>query len=344
MSFDFDGNYTISWKEKNPLAKPKYFQVQEISNITISTDRAETGELWILEGFSITSSKYHSDFHSFKSRNTNYDVSSMTTIYPTPISKGMNLSFWCWYNLEKEWDYAFVEVSFDGRRYELLDTFTGNSGGWVRKEYSLDKYADESIFIRFRSTTDAQTLEDGFYVDDIFPVADFISLNSSFVTENYFRVEGRQEGTYYYRVRGYNKRGWGDFSTLEKVIVGEGENEPPFTPYINGPTTGRAGVEYSYTLVSTDPNGDDLNYLIEWGDGESEWKGPRASGEEITVKHSWSQRGTYTIRVRSFDIYGAESPVGTLKVSMPKNVITPRYFPYRLYLSFLKRGWEAIQA
>jgi len=65
---------------------------------------------------------------------------------------------------------AFVEVSTNGRSYNLLVSFTGSSNNWEQKQYSLDDYAGESIFIRFRYITDQNTLEEGFYVDDIAPL------------------------------------------------------------------------------------------------------------------------------------------------------------------------------
>jgi hypothetical protein len=32
-----------------------------------------------------------------------------------------------------------------------------------------------------------------------------------------------------------------------------------------GPTSGRVGVEYTYTFVATDPEGDNVSYCIDWG-------------------------------------------------------------------------------
>ena len=94
----------------------------------------------------------------------------------------------------------------------------------------------------------------------------------------------------------------------------------PYAPNIAGPTIGHAGGEYDYTFDTTDPDGDDVYYWIEWGDGQTEeWIGPYPSGEEITVNHTWSTRGTYSIRAKAKDIHGEESNWGTLKVSMPKN-------------------------
>lgn len=223
MTQDNDGDYTVSWEQQNPDAQPDYYQLDELSGLTTLTDDAESGSgLWSLDGFSITSSRYHSASHSYKSRETSSDVSSMTTLYPLPITEGMSLSFWCWYDIEENWDYAFVEVSLDGRDYQLLDSYTGSSGGWTSKEYPLDDYIGKSIFIRFRYTTDSYTTYDGFFVDDIDPIADFASVTtlSDEIETTFYDIAGNPEGVYYYRVKGHNSaRGWGDFSTLENIEV-----------------------------------------------------------------------------------------------------------------------------
>jgi hypothetical protein len=340
MSTDTDGAFTVSWKVRNPDAKPECFQLDELTGLGIVTDKSESGsDLWILDGFSITSSKHRSGSHSYKSRKSNYDVSAMTSLHPIPVTENMKLSFWCSYEIEEEWDYAFVEVSLDGRRYDLLDKFTGSSEGWQYREYDLNRYVGESIFVRFRYTTDARTLEDGFYIDDIYPVARFDSINtlSTTIANNHYKVEGRADGTYYYRVRGYNSaKGWGDFSTLEEIHIIEGENDPPNTPVITGVTSGKPGVEYEYTFISTDPNGDDIYYYIDWGDGKTEeWKGPYASGEEITLKHTWSKKGTYVIKAKTKDTYDAMSGWGTLEISMSK----PSFFN-TFFRQLMKRIFE----
>jgi len=104
------------------------------------------------------------------------------------------------------------------------------------------------------------------------------------------------------------------------AIPAGGENSPPETPEIDGPTSGKAGVEYNYTLSSTDPDGDDVFYCVDWGDDAGEvCMGPYASGEEVIVSHIWTEQDTYTIKVKAKDIYNAESDWATLEVSMPMN-------------------------
>ena len=105
------------------------------------------------------------------------------------------------------------------------------------------------------------------------------------------------------------------------------DNQPPSAPDIEGPTVKPAsrplpkvGEPWNYTFKSTDPDGDDVYYYIEWGDGTaSGWIGPYASDEEVVVSHTWSEKGDFTISAKAKDIYGAESDWGYLKIIMPKN-------------------------
>jgi pyrrolidone-carboxylate peptidase len=98
-------------------------------------------------------------------------------------------------------------------------------------------------------------------------------------------------------------------------------NSPPELPNISGPTNGKFGENYEYTISAIDPEGDNVYYWIEWFDDCPGvfWDGPYKSGEEIKVSNSWDQQGTYTISVRAKDSNGAISDTATLTVTMPKN-------------------------
>ena len=93
----------------------------------------------------------------------------------------------------------------------------------------------------------------------------------------------------------------------------------PNDPDIDGPTDGKAQEFTDYTFCTNDPEGDDVRYYIEWGDGINfTWVGPYESGELAEKGHSWASKGNYTIRAKAIDIYGAESNWTELEVSMPK--------------------------
>lgn len=95
-------------------------------------------------------------------------------------------------------------------------------------------------------------------------------------------------------------------------------NEAPNIPTIQGPETGKPGNQYLFSFQTTDNNGDDVYYYVDWGDGTtSDWLGPFKSGVEATTTHSWSEEGTYTVKIKAKDVVGDESDWGTMEVVMP---------------------------
>ncbi|MCD6330747.1 MAG: PKD domain-containing protein, partial [Thermoplasmata archaeon] len=97
-------------------------------------------------------------------------------------------------------------------------------------------------------------------------------------------------------------------------------NSPPEKPERpSGEIKGKIGKEYEYTTSTTDPNGDKVYYMFDWGDGYSEWLGPYESGETISASHTWEKKGEYEIRVKAKDEYGSQSEWSDpLVISMPK--------------------------
>jgi len=91
-------------------------------------------------------------------------------------------------------------------------------------------------------------------------------------------------------------------------------NNQPYTPSTpSGPTSGYRNVWYTYSTSTTDPDGDDIQY-------EFEFTGPiptvsfttgwYASGQTGSVTVMWETTdplGTYYVRVRAQDVYGAWS-------------------------------------
>lgn len=89
----------------------------------------------------------------------------------------------------------------------------------------------------------------------------------------------------------------------------------------SGETNGKKGKEYTYTTMTNDPNGDDLYYWFDWGDGNnSGWVGSYASGQQASAKHKWSESGDYKIKVKAKDTDGKESEWSDLlPITMPKS-------------------------
>jgi Peptidase family C25/Propeptide_C25 len=66
--------------------------------------------------------------------------------------------------------------------------------------------------------------------------------------------------------------------------------------------------EYNYISSATDPENDQVYYLFDWADGSnSGWLGPYSSGQTVTGSHIWTVLGTYDVKVRAKDVWGAAS-------------------------------------
>lgn len=90
------------------------------------------------------------------------------------------------------------------------------------------------------------------------------------------------------------------------------ENHPPAIPSLSGPLQGASGVLYNYTVSATDVDGDDVFYLINWGDQtNSGWVGPFDSGTSVTLNHSWALKGTYPVIARAKDSHGLQGSSST---------------------------------
>jgi len=99
------------------------------------------------------------------------------------------------------------------------------------------------------------------------------------------------------------------------------ENRPPGKPDIDGPDMGFPGTEYIYVLNAVDPDNDDIRYHIDWGDDNSEISDFNPSGTDVIVKHTWSSKGTYTIKVKAEDVNGLFGPEATNPITIPRNKV-----------------------
>ena len=102
------------------------------------------------------------------------------------------------------------------------------------------------------------------------------------------------------------------------AIIG-GDNNPPSTPIIKGPATGRPGIDYNFSFNSTDDEDDELFYIIDWGDGFEDVIGPFPPSNEASALHSWTEKGTYIIKAQTEDQWGAMSDIGSFSVKIPRN-------------------------
>jgi hypothetical protein len=134
----------------------------------------------------------------------------------------------------------------------------------------------------------------------------------------------------------------GDHKTIQQwqpfgdptLSIGE-ESQPPNKPSSpDGPNSGDAGESYTYESTTTDPEGDKISFLFDWGDGTySQWTDFKNSGEVASASHSWSKSGDYEIRVKAKDEHGVLSEWSdSLSISLPRNRLNQ--------FAILEKIWE----
>ncbi len=148
----------------------------------------------------LTANDAHSgSFQWWSTRGDNSDM-TLTRAFDLTRVKSASLTFWTWYDIEKDWDYAYVAVSTDGGHTwdslkgghnadlnvsgnnlgwgytgtsAAVDSQGSNSEGtdpqpaWVQERMDLTPYAGKQILLRFEYVTDDGCNLTGFGVDDI---------------------------------------------------------------------------------------------------------------------------------------------------------------------------------
>lgn len=123
-------------------------------------------------------------------------------------------------------------------------------------------------------------------------------------------------GQIMYSMSGYNSPNQGAFVRMEAFDNWYGNaappsssvNQPPATPEAaSGPTSGEVGTSYTCSVETTDPDGNSVAYTIYWGDGTSSTTEQVSSGATATASHTWTQAGTYAVKVRATDSEGSIS-------------------------------------
>ena len=103
-------------------------------------------------------------------------------------------------------------------------------------------------------------------------------------------------------------------------------NRPPAKPVApQGPATGRASRPYSFSSSSTDPDGDAVSLVFDWGDSSQNVTAISPSGQTVSASHIWANTGRYSLRVRAEDGKGGVSPwssYAVIRISSAKNSLT----------------------
>ncbi len=235
----YSGNYDLTWTDPGGLNAAASFDVQEFFGPHEVTDDAESGSSdWSLSGFTQSTARAFSGTKSYYGGHTDATHSRMTAAAFRKVQPGDAIQLKIWYAIEKDWDYAYVEISTDGgQTFATLpgnittntnphgnnrgNGITGFSSGFVTGTFDLSAYAGQQALLRLSYETDAASLEEGVYFDDISPLLRYDSVNALGTTSApLYSVVGGTGGTHRYRVTSID--GDGQRSTLtppNEVVV-----------------------------------------------------------------------------------------------------------------------------
>lgn len=193
------------------------------------------------------------------------------------------LDFWTWYDIEKNWDFGFVQASTDGgltwtplvtptmtSDYDPdamesivanLPGYTGSSGDWIHESIDLTAYAGQNLMIQFRYMTDWATSLAGFFLDDIQVVADGQSLfldnvetlDPAWIADGWTRTMGSELKSHYYLLEWRTHTGFDSSLAHVYNFVDYAAGIAQFLPYDPGLLVWYRDMAYTDNWVGVHP-------------------------------------------------------------------------------------------
>ena len=154
------------------------------------------------------------------------DVDNTMTRSVTLPAGAVSLTAWVNYQIELDWDYAYLTVngtpvatSLSAQTNPNGQNFgqgiTGSSGGWVQLTADLSAFAGQTVTIGFRYWTDGAVVEPGFMIDEIAitgQAVDGAETNAGWVYDGFKATTG-SETAYFFNAYVAEFRQYRDYDT-----------------------------------------------------------------------------------------------------------------------------------
>jgi len=133
----------------------------------------------------------HSGKYAFWSNKGDESDMTLTREFDfTNVKSPIKMDYWIWYDLEKDYDFAYLEYNEDGTSWKIMPTASctsenksGNSygcgwndvsDGWKKESIDLSFLAGKKAKLRFEYITDAAVNGEGLMLDDLsIPAIDY---------------------------------------------------------------------------------------------------------------------------------------------------------------------------
>lgn len=128
----------------------------------------------------------------------NSDTSMSQEFDFTALSGPIDLTYNAWYDIEKDYDYAYLLASTDDGSWHIINTpsctaenptasnygcgYNGSSSGWLQEKVDLSQFAGKKVKLKFEYITDAGVTGEGFVIDQL--AIPQLGYRTSFETDN----------------------------------------------------------------------------------------------------------------------------------------------------------------
>ena len=191
-----DGRYAYNPEQSVPLVYPNqsikcdesvnsftvnqfgtdYYRVENESGLMIRLNSEATVPL-------IAVSPHSGSYHYWSNRGDESHMRLWRNFDFREVTKPINMTFWVWYDIEKDYDYAYITAQVGNQQKEILEIpsctkdnpsganygcgLNGKSNEWVLQTVDLSKYAGKEVRIAFEYITDSAVNGNGMLIDDI---------------------------------------------------------------------------------------------------------------------------------------------------------------------------------
>ncbi|GAP20845.1 immune inhibitor A domain-containing protein [Leptolinea tardivitalis] len=160
----------------------------------------------------------HSGKYAFWSNKGDESDMTLTREFDfSTLTSNIEMDYWIWYDLETDFDFAYLEYSEDGKEWKIIPTVSctsvnksGNnygcgwndsSNGWKKESIDLSFLAGKKVQLRFEYITDAAVNGEGMMLDDISIPAlnyqtDFESDNGGWEPAGFVRIQNKLPQSY----------------------------------------------------------------------------------------------------------------------------------------------------
>jgi len=126
---------------------------------------------------------YSGEYAFWSNKGDESDMTLTQTFDFSGHEGSLTLTYWLWYDIEKDYDYLYLEASEDGENWQILTTpsgtaddpsgnsfgwgYNGTSPGWIKESIELSDFSGKEVQLRFEYVTDAAVNGEGLLLDDV---------------------------------------------------------------------------------------------------------------------------------------------------------------------------------